>query len=88
MTDVTLDAFTDIVIRRAKNGFIVYTSSLHDDSSFDTYVYEFENPENQSSAEFHAFRRLILDHFPMMLQSKRTGGIVVSVHDKGYSDES
>ena len=71
---------TDIIIRRAANGWIVFSSSEYDEDHFMTSVYEDTETEwGEQEALMHLFR----EHFSMYTQSKNQGGIKLEVREKG-----
>ena len=74
----------DTVIRRARNGYLVFTPSEVSDSGFDVWVYEFSEDRN---AEAQAFRRLLWDHFPSMFRSKHEGGLSMELFENGYAQD-
>ena len=75
---------TDIIIRRAVNGWIVFSSSEYEADHFMTTVYEEGETE---LGEHEALIHLFHDHFPGYIQSKNRGGIRLEVRAKGYVDE-
>ena len=75
---------TDIIIRRAANGWIVFTGSEYEEGHFMTTVYEESETEwGDHEALIHLFR----EHFSGCTQSKHMGGIKLEVREKGYADE-
>jgi hypothetical protein len=75
---------TDIIIRRAANGWIVFSSSEYDEGHFTTTVYEEAETElGEAETLIHLFH----DYFPGYIQSKNRGGIRLEVRVKGYVDE-
>jgi len=75
---------TDIIIRRAANGWIVFSGSEYEEGHFMTTVYEDTGTE---WGEQEALIGLIREHFSMYTQSKKQGGIKLEVREKGYSFE-
>ena len=75
---------TDIIIRRAANGWIVFSGSEHEESCFITTVYEEGDTE---WAEADTLIHLFHDHFPGYTQSKKLGGIKLEVRENGYAFE-
>jgi len=75
---------TDIIIRRAANGWIVFSGSEHEESCFITTVYEEGDTE---WAEADTLIHLFHDHFPGYTQSKKLGGIKLEVREQGYAFE-
>ena len=74
---------TDIIIRRASNGWIVFTGSEYDDH-FITIVYEGGETEwGVHKALIDLFR----ENFCAFTQSKKRGGIKLEVREKGYDSE-
>ena len=72
---------TDIIIRRADNGWIVFSSSEYDEGHFTTTVYEEAETEmGEGETLIHLFH----DHFSGYTQSKKMGGIKLEVREKGY----
>ena len=75
---------TDIIIRRAANGWIVFSGSEYEPDHFMTTVYEdAETERGEQEALMHLFR----EHFSGYTQSKKQGGIKLEVREKGYSFE-
>ena len=75
---------TDIIIRRAANGWIVFSSSEYEADHFMATVYEEGETEwGEQEALIHLFR----EHFSEYTQSKKQGGIKLEVREKGYSFE-
>ena len=75
---------TDIIIRRAANGWIVFSGSEYEEDHFMTSVYE---DAETGWGEHEALIGLIREHFNMFVQSKKRGGIKLEVREKGYADE-
>ena len=75
---------TDIIIRRAANGWIVFSASEHEADHFMTTVYEERETEWD---EHEALINLFHEHFPGYAQSKKHGGIKLEVREKGYDSE-
>jgi hypothetical protein len=75
---------TDIIIRQAANGWIVFSGSEYEADHFMTTVYEERESEwGEHEALIHLFR----EHFPGYIQSKNRGGIRLEVRVKGYVEE-
>ena len=75
---------TDIIIRRAANGWIVFTGSEYEADHFIVTVHEEGETEwGEQEALIHLFR----EHFSMYTQSKKQGGIKLEVREKGYALE-
>jgi len=74
---------TDIIIRRAANGWIAFTGSEYEADHFMTTVYEDVEPWGEQKALIHLFR----EHFSYYVQSKKCGGIKLEVREKGYALE-
>ena len=75
---------TDIIIRRAANGWIVFSGSEYEEDHFIATVYEeSEKPWGEHEALIHIFR----EHFSMHTQSKKQGGLKLEVREKGYAYE-
>ena len=75
---------TDIIIRRATNGWIVFSGSEYDEGHFIATVYEEgETERGEPEALIHLFR----EHFSGYTQSKNRGGIKLEVQEKGYAYE-
>ena len=75
---------TDIIIRRAANGWIVFSGSMYEEGPFITTVYEESETEwGDHEALIHLFR----EHFFGYTQSKNRGGIKLEVQEKGYAYE-
>ena len=82
---------TDIIIRQAANGWIVFSASgdrgiglEYGEDHFITTVYEEGETEwGEHEALIHLFR----EHFSMHTQSKKRGGIKLEVRVKGYAHE-
>jgi hypothetical protein len=75
---------TDIIIRRAANGWIVFSGSEYEEDHFMTTVYEESETEwGEHEALMHLFR----EHFNDFAQSKKQGGIKLEVREKGYAFE-
>ena len=74
---------TDIIIRRAANGWIAFTGSEHEADHFMTTVYEDVDAWGEQEALIHLFR----EHFSYYVQSKKQGGIKLEVREKGYMFE-
>jgi hypothetical protein len=75
---------TDIIIRRAANGWIVFSGSEYEEGHFITTVYEEDETE---WAEAETLMHLFHDHFSGYTQSKKRGGIKLEVRLKGYAPE-
>ena len=75
---------TDIIIRRAANGWIVFSGSEYEADHLMTTVYEDTGTE---WGEQEALIGLIREHFSMYTQSKKQGGIKLEVREKGYALE-
>jgi hypothetical protein len=75
---------TDIIIRRAENGWIVFSGSEYDEGHFITTVYEEDETE---WAEADTLIHLLREHFSGYTQSKKLGGIKLEVREKGYAFE-
>ena len=73
---------TDIIIRRAANGWIVFSGSEYEADHFITTVYEEDDTE---WGEHEALIHLIREQFCDLVQSKKRGGIKLEVREKGYS---
>jgi hypothetical protein len=75
---------TDIIIRRAANGWIVFSGSEYEEGCFITTVYEEGDTEwGESETLIH----LLSDHFSEYTQSKKRGGIKLEVREQGYAFE-
>jgi len=77
---------TDIIIRRAANGWIVFTGSEYEEGHFMTTVYAditVQTEWGDHEALIHLFR----EHFSGCTQSKHRGGIKLEVREKGYALE-
>tara|TARA_R110000824_G_scaffold277819_1_gene466016 strand:+ start:911 stop:1228 length:318 start_codon:yes stop_codon:yes gene_type:complete len=82
---------TDIIIRRAANGWIVFSASgdrridlEYEEDHFIATVYEESETEwGDHEALMHLFR----EHFFGYTQSKNRGGIKLEVQEKGYAYE-
>jgi hypothetical protein len=75
---------TDIIIRRAANGWIVFSGSEYEADHFMTSVYEEGETEwGEHKALIHLFH----DHFFFYTQSKKLGGIKLAIREKGYAFE-
>ena len=75
---------TDIIIRRAANGWIVFSGSEYEADHFMATVYEEDETEwGEQEALIHLFR----EHFSGHTQSKKQGGIKLEVRVKGYAHE-
>jgi hypothetical protein len=75
---------TDIIIRRADNGWIVFSGSEYEEGHFITTVYE-ETMTEWGEAE--TLMHLLREHFSEYVQSKKRGGIKLEVQEKGYALE-
>ena len=75
---------TDIIIRRAANGWIVFAGSEYEEGCLATTVYEERETE---WGEHEALINLFHEHFPGYTQSKKHGGIKLEVREKGYDSE-
>jgi len=75
--------YEDIIIRRAANGWIVFTGSEYEEDHFITTVYEADEPWGEQEALIRLFR----EHFSGYTQSKKVGGIKLEVREKGYAFE-
>ena len=75
---------TDIIIRRAANGWIVFSGSAHEADHFMTTVYE---DSETTYAEHKSLICLIRDQFFYHIQSKKQAGIKLEVRETGYTDE-
>ena len=75
---------TDLIIRRASNGWLVFTGSEYEQDHFIASVYEEDDSE---WGEHEALIRLIQEHFNEFTQSKKHGGIKIEMCEKGYSFE-
>jgi hypothetical protein len=75
---------TDIIIRRAANGWIVFSGSEYEEGHFVTTVYgEDETEWGQAETLIH----LLCEHFSEYTQSKKQGGIKLEVCKTGYAYE-
>ena len=78
---------TDIVIRRASNGWIVFTGSEYEPDYFIMSVYE---DEETDMGECQSLKGLIQENFSMYMLTKGHGGININIlpygHNK-FSDE-
>ena len=75
---------TDIIIRRAANGWIVFEKSEYEADDFIVTVHE----EGETEwGEHEALIGLIREHFSGYAQSKKYGGIKLEVRKKGYAFE-
>lgn len=74
----------DIIIRRATNGWIVFSSSVWGEDEFKMLVYEEDDSE---VGEARAFIRMMREVFPDMVQSKKRGGVSLDVKEYGYADD-
>jgi hypothetical protein len=74
---------TDIIIRRAANGWIVFSGSEYEEDHFMTTVYEDVEPWGEGGGLIHLFR----EHFSGYTQSKKQGGIKLEVREKGWDIE-
>jgi hypothetical protein len=73
---------TDIIIRRAVNGWIIFSGSEYEEGHFIATVHE----EGETEwGEHEALIGLFREHFDSFLQSKKRGGIKLEVREKGYS---
>ncbi len=75
---------TDIIIRRAANGWIVFSGSEYIDGHSIT---TFHVPDETEWGEHEALANLIHAHFSHLTQSKRRGGIKMEVRRKGWDIE-
>ena len=74
---------TDIIIRRAANGWIVFSGSEYEADHFMTTVFEDSEPWGEQESLMHLFR----EHFSGYTQSKKQGGIKLEVREKGWDIE-
>ena len=75
---------TDLIIRRAANGWIVFSGSEYDEGHFIVTVHE----EGETEwGEHEALMYLFREHFFGYTQSKNRGGIKLEVREKGYAFE-
>ena len=75
---------TDVIIRRAANGWIVFSGSEYEEDHFIVTVYE----EGETEwGEHEALIGLFREHFDAYTQSKKMGGIKLEVRKKGYTFE-
>ena len=75
---------TDIIIRRAANGWIVFSASEYEADHFMATVYEEDETE---WGEHETLIHLIREQFCDLVQSKKRGGIKLEVRVKGYAHE-
>ena len=75
---------TDIIIRRAANGWIVFSGSEYEADHFMTILYEERETE---WGEHEALINLFHEHFSGYTQSKKQGGIKLEVREKGWDIE-
>ncbi len=75
---------TDIIIRRAANGWIVFAGSEYEEGCFATTVYEERETE---WGEHEALINLFHEHFSGYTQSKKQGGIKLEVREKVWDIE-
>jgi len=75
---------TDIIIRRAANGWVAFSGSEYESDHFITSVYEDDESE---WGEHKALIGLIQEHFSGFTQSKKHGGIKLEVRENGYAFE-
>ena len=84
----------DIVIRRVRNGWVVFSPHLESDDykrlSVDVYE-DLEGGEPFSEGAMSnaapAFKRLLWEHWSWLFRSKRGGGMQIEVHQRGYESE-
>jgi hypothetical protein len=75
---------TDIIIRRAANGWIVFSGSEYEADHFIVTVHE----EGETEwGEHEALIGLFQEHFDAFTQSKKHGGIKLEVRENGYAFE-
>ena len=75
---------TDIIIRRATNGWIVFLGSEYAEGHFMATVHEEDETE---WGEHEALIGLFREHFDAYTQSKKHGGIKLEVREQGYAFE-
>jgi len=75
---------TDIIIRRATNGWIVFSGSEYEEDHFIVTVHEEDETE---WGEHEALIGLFREHFSEYTQSKKGGGIKIEVREQGYAFE-
>ena len=75
---------TDIIIRRAANGWIVFSGSENEADHFMTMVYE---DSETAWSEHESLIGLIRDQFSYYVQTKKQGGMKLEVQEKGYAFE-
>jgi len=75
---------TDVIIRRAANGWIVFSGSEYEADHFIVTVHE----EGEAEwGEHEALIGLFREHFDAFTQSKKHGGIKLEVRERGYAFE-
>lgn len=78
----------DIVIKQAKNGFVVLSPSESQEGAHDIFVYEFkEEIADENVARADALFSLIDAHFYEVFQTKHHGGLSIRLHHKGRHEE-
>lgn len=74
----------DILIRRATNGWIVFSYSYDAPDGIQTLLYEETGMAFDGAV---AFIRLIRENFYDIVQSKKQGGVKLEIAEKGYGEE-
>jgi hypothetical protein len=74
----------DILIRRATNGWIVFSHCYDAPDGIQTLLYE---ESGMAFDEAEAFIRLIKENFYDILQSKKQGGVKLEIAQKGHGEE-
>ena len=84
----------DIVIRRVRNGWVVFSpEELSDDfKHLNIDVYEDTDDEGNRlgwgmNNAAPAFKKLLWEHWDWLFRSKRGGGMQIEVHQRGYESE-
>lgn len=74
----------DILIRRATNGWIVFSSCYDAPGGVQVLLYE---DADMAFEEAEAFIRLIKENFRGLVQTKKQGGLKLEIAQEGYGEE-
>ena len=75
----------DILIRRASNGWVAIANSVYESDQIETSVYS--DSEDMECGDSDSLVDLLIEHFSCYLQSKRTGGMVITAKHNGTEEK-
>ncbi len=85
----------DIVIRRVRNGWVVFKARTLEDDHEDLLVSVHEDDQDPADVVFkrthppgsRSFNNLLWDNWDWLFRSKRRGGLTTNVYSHGYENE-